>query len=83
MVWFRESWYEEVQQQLRQGLAKCYTVAFENNSNGVFLCVVLKLYFLLSTHFYCLCVGNYGQDVRVFVVGELEMRFLDDSLLSS
>lgn len=30
MVWFRENWYEEVLRQLRQGLAKCYTVAFEN-----------------------------------------------------
>ncbi|XP_064456550.1 transformation/transcription domain-associated protein-like isoform X2 [Ornithodoros turicata] len=30
MVWFRENWYEEVLRQLRQGLAKCYAVAFEN-----------------------------------------------------
>ena len=30
MVWFRESWYEEVLRQLRQGLAKCYVIAFEN-----------------------------------------------------
>ena len=30
MVWFRENWYEEVLRQLRQGLTKCYTVAFEN-----------------------------------------------------
>jgi transformation/transcription domain-associated protein len=30
MVWFRESWYEEVLRQLRQGLAKCYLIAFEN-----------------------------------------------------
>ncbi|CAN7941160.1 unnamed protein product, partial [Ixodes pacificus] len=30
MVWFRENWYEEVLRQLRQGLAKCHAVAFEN-----------------------------------------------------
>lgn len=30
MVWFRENWYEEVLRQLRQGLAKCYVIAFEN-----------------------------------------------------
>ncbi|XP_076468689.1 transformation/transcription domain-associated protein-like isoform X2 [Babylonia areolata] len=34
MVWFRENWYEEVLRQLRQGLAKCYSIAFENR-NGV------------------------------------------------
>lgn len=32
MVWFRENWYEEVLRQLRQGLIKCYTIAFENRS---------------------------------------------------
>ena len=30
MVWFRENWYEEVLRQLRQGLAKCYIIAFDN-----------------------------------------------------
>lgn len=30
MVWFRENWYEEVLRQLKQGLAKCYVIAFEN-----------------------------------------------------
>ena len=30
MVWFRENWYEEVLRQLRAGLAKCYTIAFDN-----------------------------------------------------
>uniref|UniRef100_A0ABM0MIW8 Transformation/transcription domain-associated protein-like n=1 Tax=Saccoglossus kowalevskii TaxID=10224 RepID=A0ABM0MIW8_SACKO len=30
MVWFRESWYEEVLRQLRQALTKCQAVAFEN-----------------------------------------------------
>lgn len=30
MVWFRENWCEEVLRQLRLGLAKCYTLAFEN-----------------------------------------------------
>lgn len=29
MVWFRECWHEDVLRQLRQGLAKCYQVAFE------------------------------------------------------
>ncbi|XP_052799623.1 transformation/transcription domain-associated protein-like isoform X2 [Mya arenaria] len=33
MVWFRENWYEEVLRQLRQGLAKCYAVAFENRAS--------------------------------------------------
>ncbi|XP_041366452.1 transformation/transcription domain-associated protein-like [Gigantopelta aegis] len=33
MVWFRENWYEEVLRQLRQGLAKCYAVAFENRGS--------------------------------------------------
>ncbi|XP_058799221.1 transformation/transcription domain-associated protein [Phymastichus coffea] len=30
LVWFRETWYEEILRQLRQGLAKCYAIAFEN-----------------------------------------------------
>jgi transformation/transcription domain-associated protein len=30
MVWFRENVYEEVLRQLRQGLAKCYVIAFDN-----------------------------------------------------
>ncbi|GIY24528.1 hypothetical protein CEXT_37291 [Caerostris extrusa] len=30
MVWFRENVYEEVLRQLRQALAKCYAVAYEN-----------------------------------------------------
>lgn len=33
MVWFRENWYEEVLRQLRQGLAKCYVIAFENRGS--------------------------------------------------
>lgn len=33
MVWFRENWHEEVLRQLRQGLAKCYAVAFENRGS--------------------------------------------------
>lgn len=33
MVWFRENWYEEVLRQLRQGLAKCYAIAFENRAS--------------------------------------------------
>ncbi|KAA0197800.1 hypothetical protein HAZT_HAZT001767 [Hyalella azteca] len=32
MTWFRENWYEEVLRQLRQALAKCYSVAFENSA---------------------------------------------------
>lgn len=35
MVWFRETWYEEVLRQLRQGLTKCYVVAFESRSAGM------------------------------------------------
>ncbi|XP_053674176.1 transcription-associated protein 1 [Anopheles nili] len=31
MVWFRENWYEEVLRQLRQGLTKCYAIAFDNH----------------------------------------------------
>lgn len=37
MVWFREGWPEEVLRQLRQGLIKCYQVAFETRSDGKFL----------------------------------------------
>lgn len=33
MEWFREDWYEEVLRQLRQGLTKCYAIAFENREN--------------------------------------------------
>ncbi|KAK2564815.1 Transformation/transcription domain-associated protein [Acropora cervicornis] len=33
MVWFRECWHEEVLRQLRQGLAKCYQVAFETRGD--------------------------------------------------
>lgn len=32
MLWFRENYYEEVLRQLRQGLIKCYAIAFENRS---------------------------------------------------
>ncbi|XP_037728552.1 transcription-associated protein 1 isoform X4 [Drosophila subpulchrella] len=35
MVWFRESWTEEVLRQLRQGLIKCYAIAFENRNSVV------------------------------------------------
>nr|XP_022907724.1 transformation/transcription domain-associated protein [Onthophagus taurus] len=33
MEWFREKWHEEVLRQLRQGLAKCYAIAFENRES--------------------------------------------------
>lgn len=33
LVWFRESWCEEVFRQLRQALAKCYAIAFENRDS--------------------------------------------------
>jgi len=33
MVWFRECWHEDVLRQLRQGLAKCYQVAFEHRND--------------------------------------------------
>ena len=32
MVWFRESWYEEVLRQLRAGLNKCYAISFDNRA---------------------------------------------------
>lgn len=31
--WLRDNWYEEVLRQLKQALAKCYAVAFENRTN--------------------------------------------------
>ena len=34
MVWFRETWNEEVLRQLRLALAKCQAVAFENRGAG-------------------------------------------------
>ena len=36
MVWFRECWHEEVLRQLRQGLTKCYQVAFETRGDGMY-----------------------------------------------
>lgn len=33
IIWFRENWYEEVLRQLKNGLAKCYAIAFENRNN--------------------------------------------------
>uniref|UniRef100_A0AAR5Q8F1 FAT domain-containing protein n=1 Tax=Dendroctonus ponderosae TaxID=77166 RepID=A0AAR5Q8F1_DENPD len=33
MEWFRENWHEEVLRQLRQGLTKCYAIAFENRES--------------------------------------------------
>ena len=47
MVWFRENWYEEVLRQLRQGLAKCYVIAFDNRQG-----VQVRLTFD-STHDLC------------------------------
>ncbi|XP_026839331.1 transcription-associated protein 1 isoform X2 [Drosophila erecta] len=35
MVWFRESWTEEVLRQLRQGLIKCYAIAFEKRDTVI------------------------------------------------
>ena len=37
MVWFRECWHEEVLRQLRQGLTKCYQVAFETRGDGMYI----------------------------------------------
>lgn len=43
MVWFRENWYEEVLRQLKQGLAKCYSIAFENRGAGKHIsCIFLS-----------------------------------------
>ena len=44
MVWFRENWYEEVLRQLKQGLAKCYAVAFENRGAGWYDHILLTLH---------------------------------------
>lgn len=44
MVWFRENWYEEVLRQLKQGLAKCYAVAFENRGAGWYAYILLTLH---------------------------------------
>ena len=38
MVWFRECWHEEVLRQLRQVLTKCYQVAFETRTDGIYGC---------------------------------------------
>lgn len=48
MVWFRENWYEEVLRQLKQGLAKCHAVAFENRGAGAFLSLSLSQFVFLS-----------------------------------
>jgi transformation/transcription domain-associated protein len=34
LVWFRENWLEDVLRRLKQGLAKCYAVAFEFQDDG-------------------------------------------------
>ena len=44
MVWFRENWYEEVLRQLRQGLTKCYAVAFENRASGKLSLVLIPTF---------------------------------------
>ncbi|KAL5497639.1 hypothetical protein EMCRGX_G014148 [Ephydatia muelleri] len=33
MIWFRESWYEELLRQLNEGLSLCQTIAFENRED--------------------------------------------------
>lgn len=48
MVWFRENWYEEVLRQLKQGLAKCHAVAFENRGAGTFLSLSQFVFLSLS-----------------------------------
>lgn len=46
MVWFRECWHEDVLRQLRQGLAKCYQVAFEYRGDSK--SVVAEIIFFLA-----------------------------------
>ena len=34
LIWFRESWYEDLLRQLNEGLALCYQVSFKNRTDG-------------------------------------------------
>lgn len=34
LIWFRESWYEDLLRQLNEGLATCYQEAFDNRGDG-------------------------------------------------
>jgi hypothetical protein len=59
MVWFRENWYEEVLRQLRQGLAKCRAVAFENRANVTDTAVTPH-----TLNFVCKLVSTFGVGVE-------------------
>ena len=60
MVWFRENWYEEVLRQLRQGLAKCYVIAFDNRQ-GVQVTLTFD-----STHDLCAAKLEFRRGNRSF-----------------
>lgn len=61
MVWFRECWHEDVLRQLRQGLAKCYQVAFEYRADGeiIFLIIMQNLF----KYFFWMNDKNLSSDV--------------------
>jgi hypothetical protein len=61
MVWFRENWYEEVLRQLKQGLAKCHAVAFENRGAGM---SVLSICTNIVRTFYCLFWGYCAESIE-------------------
>lgn len=70
MVWFRENWYEEVLRQLRQGLAKCCAVAFENRANIADTAVTPH------THsFVCKLVSTFGVGVENSVASVVTSTF--------
>lgn len=70
MVWFRENWYEEVLRQLRQGLAKCRAVAFENRANIADTAVTPH------THsFVCKLVSTFGVGVENSVASVVTSTF--------
>ena len=53
MVWFRECWHEEVLRQLRQGLTKCYQVAFDHRGDGETIFLKLPFFILLNSILVC------------------------------
>jgi hypothetical protein len=70
MVWFRENWYEEVLRQLRQGLAKCRAVAFENRANVADTAVTPH-----TLNFVCKLVSTFGVGVENSVASVVTSTF--------
>lgn len=62
MGWFREKWYEEILRQLRQALAKCYALAFEN-SNAITESVITPH----TQSFVEKLVASFGMDFGEFI----------------